>query len=162
MMDLVRRPIEAAIIAMLATGCASHYAYTFHVTDPAVRVATAPGAADTVEDANLRAAVLVDPVAEAVRLELTNKTDEVLQIGWSEISFSRPDGTATAWRPDVDVGWLQPGATIAARLLPLALPHVGTAAAANEGRAFRLDVPAIVRREATVYHFTLTAHVRKL
>ena len=69
----------------------------------------------------------------------------------------------TKTRPNhVDLGWLPPGVTLAARLFPLALPHSGSAALANQGRRFQLNVPVIVRREAKVYHFTLAAHVREL
>jgi len=92
---------------------------------------------------------------------VTNKTDQVLQVAWAEISITRPDGTGTALRPDVDLGWLPPGVTLAARLFPIALPHSGSAALANQGRRFQLNVPVIVRREAKVYNFTLTAHVRE-
>jgi hypothetical protein len=153
---------KLALVARLAlVGCASRYDYTFHLTDPGVHPAGAPGEREMLEDADVKAEILVDGEAEAVLLDVTNKTDQVLQVEWAEISFTRPDGTWTTLRPDVDLGWLQPGAMLAARLFPLGLPHSGSAAAANQGRRFQLNVPVIVRREAKAYHFTLTAHVRE-
>lgn len=111
------------------------------------------------EDADVKAEILVDAKAAAVRLGVTNKTDEVLQVAWAEISIVRPDGIAATLRPDADLGWVPPGATLEARLFPIVLPHEGGAAAANRGRRFHLNVPVIVRREPKVYHFTLTAQL---
>jgi hypothetical protein len=68
-----------------------------------------------VEDTDLKAEILVDGATEAVLLDVTNKTDQVLQVEWAEISLSRPDGTGTPLRPDADLGWIQPGGTLAAR-----------------------------------------------
>jgi len=158
----IRSGARLALVALLAlVGCASHYEYTFHLTEPGVRPAASPGEPEMLEDADVKAELLVDGVAEAVLLDVTNKTDQVLQVEWAEISITRPDGTGTSLRPDVDLGWLPPGATLAARLFPIALPHSGRAALANQGRRFQLNVPVIVRREPKVYHFTLTAHVRE-
>jgi len=158
----IRSSVRLAAVALLAlVGCASHYEYTFHLTEPGVHPAASPGGPEMLEDADVKAEILVDGVAEAVLLDVTNKTDQVLQVEWAEISITRPDGTATTLRPDVDLGWLPPGVTVAARLFPIALPHSGNAALADQGRRFQLNVPVIVRREAKVYHFTLTAHVRE-
>lgn len=159
----IRAGATLAVLALLAlAGCASHYEYTFHLTEPGVHPAAAPGEPEVLEDADVKAGIVVDGVAEAVVLDLTNKTDQVLQVEWAEISITRPDGTATTLRPDADLGWIQPGAKLAARLFPIALPHAGGPALANQGRRFQLNVPVIVRREAKVYRFTLTAHVREL
>jgi len=114
------------------------------------------------EDADVKTAILVDAAAGAVHLDVTNKTEEVLQVEWAEISITRPDGSVTTLHPDADVGWIQPGTYVTARLYPIALPRSGTEAAANEGRRFQLNVPMIVRREAKLYHYSLTAHVRAL
>ena|ERR1700690_1705583 len=151
-------------IALLA-GCASHYAYTFHVTDPGARPSAKPGDPETVEDADVRADLIVDPKAEAIVLTLLNKTDQILAVEWNDIRLTRTDGrvsAVTTLRPDVDLGWLQPGASLAAHLFPLALPRSGEAAAAYEGRHFDLQVPLIVRRETKLYHYALVAHVKEL
>jgi hypothetical protein len=150
------------LVLLASVGCASRYAYTFQLTDPGAHHATSAGESDAIEDADLKAEILVDPTADALVLDLTNKTDQVLQIDWAKIAIARPSGNTTTLRPDVDLGWLLPGAHTAAKLFPIALPRSGRAAVANEGRAFRLSVPAIVRREVRVYHFTLVAHVREL
>jgi hypothetical protein len=159
----LRTVAALGLLALLASaGCAIPYAYDFHLTDPRVRPPATPGGAEAIEDATLRAEVFVDVAAGVVLLNLTNRTDQVLQIDWAGITLTRSDGNVTSLRPDVDLGWLQPQATVAARLVVIALPHSGPEAAAYEGRRFQLNVPAIVRRQATVYHYALTAHVRAL
>ena len=100
--------------------------------------------------------------AASVLLELTNKTDQVLQIQWAGITLTRSDGRVTSLRPDVDLGWIQPHATVTARLFAIALPRSGSKAAAYEGQRFHLNLPAVVRREQKLYHYALSAHVRKL
>ena len=151
------------LVALLASaGCATPYAYDFHLTDPGVRPPANPGGAEAIEDADVRAEIFVDVAAGAVLLNLTNKTDQVLQIEWAAITLARDDGGVTSLRPDVDLGWLQPQASVAARLFVVALPHSGSEAAAYEGRRFQLNVPAIVRRQSKLYHYALTAHVRAL
>ena len=137
------------LLLLASAGCASHYAYAFHVDEPAA-------------DPNLEARIAVDTVSDDIALELTNKTDQVLQVEWADIALTGAKGHVARLRPDADLGWIQPGATIEARLFPLALPREGDAAAAYEGQRFDLSVPVIVRREATVYHYSLVAHVRAL
>jgi len=157
--------VRLALVTLLALlaggGCATSYEYSFHLTEPGVHPAAAPGGPEMLEDADVKAEILVDGAAEAVLLDVTNKTDQVLQVEWAQISLARPDRTETTLRPDVDLGWIQPGEKLAAKLFPLALPHSGNAALHNQGRQFQLNVPMIVRREAKAYHFTLTAHVRE-
>lgn len=143
------RRLLIGVLAMLA-GCASEYAYTFHVTDPAAA------------DPDLGATVLVDAATQSIELDLLNKTDQVVQVQWAEIAITRPDGKTTKLHPDVDLGWVQPGRQVHATLLPLALPHRGDAAARYQGQHFELDVPVIVRREPRVLHFTLASTVREL
>jgi hypothetical protein len=151
------------IVALLAfTGCASQYAYDFHLTNPGAHPAVKPGGAEMVEDADVKAEILVDVAAGAVLLDITNKTDEVLQVEWAAITLTRSDGRVTSLRPDVDLGWIQPQATVAARLLVIALPRSGSEAAAYQGQRFQLNVPAVVRREPTLHHYALSAHVREL
>ena len=145
-----------------AAGCATPYAYDFHLTDPGVLPPAKPGGAEAIEDADVRAEIFVDVAAGAVLLNVTNKTDQVLQIEWAAITLTHSDGSVTSLRPDVDLGWLQPQATVAARLFVVALPHSGSDAAAYEGRRFQLNVPAVVRRQSKLYHYALTAHVRAL
>lgn len=151
------------LVALLGSaGCATPYAYEFHVTDRDVRPPAKPGGAEAIEDADLRAEIFVDATGGAILLNLTNKTDQVLQIEWAAITLTRDDGRVTDLRPDVDLGWLQPQATVAARLVAIALPHSGSDAAAYQGRRFQLNVPAVVRRQSRLYHYALTAHVRAL
>jgi hypothetical protein len=134
---------------LLATACATHYAYKFEPGQPTA-------------DADLAAELVVDPDAGALSLALSNQTDQVLQIDWANITLTAPDGSVATLRPDADLGWLQPTARIAARLGPVALPRTGSAAAANDAQTFQVSVPAIVRREPKLYRYNLVAHVHAL
>jgi len=137
----------AALVIAVAACAGTKYAYTFH-----------PGPAG---DADVAAEIAVDERVGAIDLALTNRTDAEVQVRWADIALTRPDGTVIALRPDADLGWIKPGARIAARLFPLVLPR-DDGAAAYEGRAFQLQVPAIVRHEDKLYRVDLVAHVRKL
>ena len=148
-----------AALALVA-GCAPRYTYTF--TPEGSGAAAWPGGPDTIDDADLRLALRIDAQAAAVELDVTNKTDQVLAVKWSEIAVTQPDGRVTALRPSADLGWIEPGTALSASLLPLALPHTGDAARAYEGRTLRIDVPVVVRREPRTYHFTLASHVKQL
>jgi hypothetical protein len=143
---------------LLASACATHYAYSFTANSSD----HAPGSPGQTADADLAADLVVDPDAGALSLTLTNQTDQVLQVEWRDITLTAPDGTVATLRPDADLGWLQPSARVAARLVPVALPRTGSAAAANDQQTFRLAVPAIVRREPKLYRYNLVAHVRAL
>lgn len=143
------RRLLIGVLAILA-GCASEYAYTFHVTEPAAG------------DPDVAATVLVDAATQSIQLDLLNRTDQVVQVQWTAIALTRPDGKTTALHPDADLGWIEPGRQMRATLLPLALPHRGDAAAHYQGQRFELDVPVIVRREPRVLHFTLASTVREL
>lgn len=136
------------IVLLGCAACAPHYAYTFEI----------PAAADR----DLGADIVVDAKANTIALDLTNRTDQVLQIEWAKVSITDKSGLVTPLRPDWDLGWLQPGASVSAHLYPLALPDRGKAAAAYEGESLELTVPVIVRREAKQYHYSLVAHVHEI
>jgi hypothetical protein len=158
----IKKGTQFGFVLLAFAGCATPYAYDFHLTDPGVHPAVKPGGAETVEDQDVSAEIRVDVTAAAVLLDITNKTDEVVQVEWAAITLTRSDGRVTSLRPDVDLGWIQPHATVATRLFPIALPHSGSEAAAYEGQRFHLNLPAVVRREQRLYHYALSAHVRKL
>lgn len=156
---IARAGLGLGVALWLTAGCATQYAYTFEVSNPGAK-RSAPNTPDIIDDADLMAEVLVDTVADAIQLALTNKTDQVLQVDWANVALTRPGGAATMLRPDTDLGWIAPGAHVVARLFPFALPRKGDAAAANNGQTFQLAVPTTVRREAKVFRYTLVAHVR--
>jgi hypothetical protein len=147
------------VVSLASAGCARHHVYDFHLTGPGVHPAVTLDGAEMVEDADVRVEILVDVATAAVLLEVTNKTDEVLQVDWAAITLTRSDGRVTSLRPDVDLGWIQPHAMIAARLFAIALPGSGSEAAAHEGHVFQLNLPAVVRREPRLYHHALRADV---
>jgi len=152
------------LVALLATAaCATPYAYTFHAAGDGARPASTPDAREIAEDADVRAEILFDPaVQRAILLDLTNKTDQVLQVEWTRISLTRTDGLETRPRPDVDLGWIRPGGTQAARLVPLVLPPSGDAALALQGQRFELAIPMIVRREPRLYRYAFSVQLQKL
>jgi len=139
------------VLAALA-GCATPYAYHFQLAE-----APAP-AGDTFEDAVVKARLRVD--GDAIKLDLTNKTDEVMQVQWSKIKLDRGDGTTTALHAASDLGWITPGASAQADLVPVAFPREGDAALAYQNRRIELAVPVIAKREPSTYHFHFVVSVK--
>jgi hypothetical protein len=146
------------LVLVAVAGCAATYNCTFDVA----RASSPSHQPEPIERDDLRAEIVVDTARNALVLDLTNDTDQVLQFDWAHVSITRPTGEATTLRPDVDLGWLAPGARVEARLIPIALPRTGKRAAANNGRTFELAIPATVRRESKIYRYTLIAHVREV
>ena len=153
-----------ALCALLASpGCATPYAYSFRLDNPGALAASKPGEREVIEDADVRAAILVDPTgARAILLDLTNRTDQVLQVEWARIEMTSSDGSSTTPRPDADLGWIPPGTTRSVRLVPFALPPSGRQAAGYQGRRFELAVPMIVSREPRTYRFSFVVNLREL
>jgi hypothetical protein len=150
-------------VLLASMGCATPYAYSFRLDTQEARPAAKPEQRDVAADADVRAEILVDPTgARAILLDLTNKTDQVLQVDWGKITMTRSDGSSTSPRPHVDLGWIPPGATINARLVPFALPPAGDRAASYQGSRFELLVPMIVRREPKLYRYSFTVDVRPI
>jgi len=133
------------LVFAAVAGCASPYAYHFQLVE-------APGrAGDTFEDAVVKARLRVD--GDAIQLELTNKTAELMQVEWSKIELDRGDGTTTALHPANDLGWLTPGGSAHADLVPVAFPREGDVALTYQHRRLELAVPVIANREPSTYHF---------
>ena len=64
-------------------------------------------------------------------------------------------------KPDADLGWVQPGTKVNARLVPFQLPSVGAAAVAYDQAKFILVVPAVVRGNQKEYRYHLIAQAIK-
>lgn len=145
-------------------GCtAGTYAYTFDSTDPGAHNLTEPGARDSLEDADVKTELLVDPTNfRAIALDVTNKTDGPLQIQWDNITYINPDGTEGKLHPDSAVPPADPGAKIEARLVSFELPSQGAMAAAYNNQVFQLVVPMIVRGQPREYRYHLIAYTHKL
>ncbi|HUJ58814.1 MAG TPA: hypothetical protein VLX92_09985 [Kofleriaceae bacterium] len=152
---------RVAWIAVVLAGCAPTYRYSFDLTEPLGSPQLQDNGPQVVSDADVQADLRIDADGDKVVIGVQNKTDQVLQVEWSNITLTRPDGSVTTLRPGDDVGWVKPGEKVAAELFPVVLPHKGDAAAAYDGRRLQLAVPMIVRRAARTYHFTFTAHTRK-
>lgn len=147
-------------LAVVAACTPTSYAYKFQLTEPGAHLAAAPGERDSLEDDTVRAEIQI--ADDAIVLELTNKTTEVLQVEWSKIAIDRGDGIKTRLRPTIDLGWIDPGTKVSAQLAPFALPHTGTAAARYEGRRLELSVPVVALREPKIYRFHFLVHVHSL
>jgi hypothetical protein len=161
---VVREPscCSCAVLALVvvSTGCASHYAYRFQLSDPGARLASAPGRGDVLEDPDVTAEV---QMAEgAVVLSLTNKSGDVIEVDWKKIVLDRGDGTSSKPRPEVDLGWIQPGAQVTARLVPFVVPRSGDHAAAYAERRLELDMPLVVHNEPKTLKLHFIAHVQPL
>jgi len=151
-----------ALAALFASeGCATTYAYHFDLTDPRAHEGGRPGSRDTVDDPDVSVAIELEPLgAAAVLLEVTNKTDQVLQVDWAQIAMRHPNGATSSLRPDGDLGWILPGTKQAAWLSPFVLPTQGVAAAAYNGQQLELVVPMTVRRETRVYRYPIVVRAQ--
>lgn len=147
----MQRFLVLAAVSALG-GCATPYAYHFQLAE-----APQP-AGDTFEDAVVKARLRVD--GDAIKLDLTNKTAEVMQVQWSKIKLDRGDGTTTALHAATDLGWITPGASAQADLVPVAFPHEGDAALAYQHRKIELAVPVIANREPSTYRFHFVVSVQ--
>jgi len=158
--------LALALASLAGGGCASRYGYAFHLTDPGALPGTQAGSAgalERLEGHDVDAELQVDlRGAQAIVLSLRNKTEQVVQVRWADVLLVAPGGATRAPRPDVDLGWINPGETQTARLIPFALPVRGGAALAYEGKVFELQVPMLVRRELVVARYHLAAHVEEL
>jgi hypothetical protein len=57
--------------------------------------------------------ILVDPTSfQAILLDVTNKTNTMLQVAWNTVSIITPDQTQTPLRPDQALGNVEPGAKV--------------------------------------------------
>jgi hypothetical protein len=148
------------LLPLASCGCATEYAYQFELTDTGAQRATVAGIGDVLEDADVKAEI--EMTEGAIVLGMTNKSGEVLQVEWKKIVLDRGDGTSSRPRPEVDLGWIEPGAQAKARLVPFVVPRSGDHAAAYAERHLELDVPMVVRHEPKTMRFHFTAHVHAL
>ncbi len=150
-------------LAVLVAACApANYYYNFDIAEPNAKNSPSPQGRDVIEDADVKAEILVDPTSfQAILLDLTNKTDQTMGVNWDQISIINPDGVATAVKPDSQLGWIQPGTKIVARLLPFTLPSQGAAATAYDESKFVLVVPMVVRGQQKDVRYHLVSHIVK-
>jgi hypothetical protein len=153
-----------ALSLFAVAGCAAgNYAYSFDLTNPGAHNLTKPGERDTLEDADVKAEILVDPTSfQAILLDLTNKTEVPLQVQWDQISMIAPDHTQMPLRPDGGLGAVEPTARVTARLVPFTLPSQGEAAKAYDDSTWELVVPMLVRGSPTEKRYMLKARANKL
>jgi len=151
------------MILLTTAACATPYSYSFHLTNDGAEHASKAGGREALEDADVRAELLVDPTGQrAILIDVTNKTDQLLQVQWTSVTMTRSDGLTTTPRPDVDVGWIAPGGKQVVRLIPFILPPSGSAARAVEGQRVELEVPMVVRREPKRYRYAFSVHLQGL
>ncbi len=160
----MRRTRVLPLLALALAACAdATYAYSFDLTDPGAKNLTRPGERDVLEDADVRSELLVDPTSfQAILLDLTNKTDADLYVAWDQIAVVGPDGMQTPLHPDTQLGAVQPGAKVVARLITFQLPATGKLAAAYDGAKFELVVPMTVRGAQRELRYHFLAHTNKL
>jgi hypothetical protein len=164
--DLGYRPRMKKFLPLfvLLVACAdASYVYNFDILDPGAKNLQKPGERDVMEDADLKAELLLDPTSfQAIAFDVTNKTEVDLVINWDQVSILAPDGSQTPIHPDASVGAVQPTAKVAVRLVPFTLPATGKLAAAYDNTKFELVVPMVVRGQPKEYRYHLIAHTKKL
>jgi hypothetical protein len=151
-------------LVLAVGGCAAgNYAYSFDLTNPGAHNLTKPGERDTLEDADVKAEILVDPTSfQAILLDVTNKTEVPLQVQWDQISMVAPDHTQMPLHPDGGLGAVEPTARVTARLVSFTLPSQGEAAKAYDNTDWQLVVPMLVRGSPTEKRYTMHARTNKL
>ncbi len=149
---------------MTSFGCAiANYAYSFDLTNPGAHNLVKPGQRDTLEDGDIKAEILVDPTSfQAIALDITNKTEVPMQVQWGQISMVAPDQSQTPLAPDQQLGEIEPGAKVAARLVPFVLPGQGPAAKAYDNTNFELVVPIVVRNAPREMRYQMHVIVTKI
>ncbi len=160
-----RLPMLAFVLPLVAAGCggAGNYAYIFDLTDPGARNANQPGQRDMLVTPDVTAEILIDPTSfEAVLLDLTNHTDQIIQINYQGISMIMPDGTEQPLQPDSAAPPIEPGAKLVMRLVPFRLPAHGPGAAAYDNQRFELVVPMMVRGVPQEQRYHFVAHLRSI
>ncbi len=152
------------LLACAGAGCGpSNYAYRFDIADPGAHNTQRNGERDTIEDADIRAEILADPGSfQAILLDITNKTNDIIQINWNGIVLVDPFGAQTALRPDTQETAVEPNGRVVSRLLPFVLPTRGSAASQYDNQVFELVVPMLVRGQPREYRWHLQAHVSSL
>jgi hypothetical protein len=159
----MRVAIACACLAL--AGCApANYYYSFDLTNAGAHNVQKPGERDVLDDPDVKSEILVDPTSfQAVLLDLTNKTDAPIQVGWDQISIVGPDHTQRPLKPDSPMPpTVEPSAQLMARLTPFALPPSGSAARVYDNSDFELVVPMTVRGAPTERRYTMRVHLTKL
>lgn len=158
------RRLAPLALALLGACGPANYAYRFDITDPGARNITRPGERATIEDADIRAEILVDPTSfQAILLDLTNLTNQPVVVNWLGISVVGPDGNQLQVRPDAPPApGIEPTARAVTRLIPFSLPSRGALAEAYGNQSFVLNVPMIVRGAQREYHWHLRANLLRL
>jgi hypothetical protein len=155
---------KLALIALASSACApASYYYSFDLTNPGAQNLSKPGQRDTLEDDSVKSEILVDPTTfQAIALDVTNKTNQMMDVQWDQIRMTGPDGIAVQLQVDQPQGMVQPGRKVAVRLIPFALPATGSAAAGFDKTHFELDVPMVVNGQPKTYQFQMIVHMQKL
>jgi hypothetical protein len=145
-------------------GCApANYLYSFDLTDPGAVNYKDSRRPDVIEDGDVKAEVRLDPTEfKAVAFDVTNKTDQPLQVMWEQISIISPDGNQRAVRPQAPLAAIEPGARISAVLVPFELPSVGAAAKSFDNTTFEMVAPMVVRGQPHEYRYHLHVTLKKL
>lgn len=148
---------------LLVCACAAPtYMFAFDLTDPGARNLPKPGDRDSIEDADVRTEVLLDPVNfQAVLLDLTNKTGDELNVDWRRVSMVMPDHMQLSLRPDGPIAPIQPGGRVVVRLITFSLPTIGDSAARLDNQTFELVVPMVVRGAPREQRYHLRSHAMK-
>ncbi len=139
-------------------GCFSPVVYRFHLVRD--QPTSAPLPEGTFEDADISVTFAIDATAgRHIAMTVTNKTEQNLQVNWRQLTLREPNGAVLTPRPQVDLGWLAPGATQRATLSPFSLPATTQNAHSYEGQRFELRVPITVRNEPRAYTAAFIAQV---
>lgn len=156
--------IAALMSSLTAAGCApANYLYAFDITDPGAVNYKDSRRPDAMDDPDIKLEVRADPGEfRAVALEVTNKTDVMMQPQWDQISIVGPDQMQRPLRPSAAVGDVEPRAKVKVLLAPFELPTQGPEAKGYDGTTFELVIPVVIRGSLRPYRIHLQAKLKKI
>jgi hypothetical protein len=142
--------LRRTAVGLLFASCATPYAYRFEPVGPPT-------------DPDLELSAALDPsTGREIVLSVHNLTPQPLQVDWAKIAVVTSDAPKMALRPETDLGWVEPGATLVARLSPFILPGAGAEAKALDGHLFTVEVPVTVLETPRLVRCPFVAHAQPL
>ncbi len=156
--------MKKLVLLSVLAGCApATYLYSFDLTDPGATNYKDFRRPDSLEDADVKAEIRLDPTEfKAIALDVTNKTEVPLQVQWSTVAVIAPDRSQRSVAPAQQIGEVEPGAKVTSLLVPFELPAVGPEAKAYDNTDFMVVVPMVVRGQPREYRYHLHVTLKKL
>jgi hypothetical protein len=152
------------LFLLMLLGCApNHYLFDFDLTDPGAQNFKDFRRPDALEDADVKVEIRADPTEfKAVAVDITNKTDQPVNVNWGGIFIVGPDQEQRRLNSNAMMSEIEPGAKVSLVLTPFELPSVGSAAKFYDNSDFQFVLPLVVRGQPREMHYHLHVKLTKL